>query len=466
MPKRNDGTRVSTDSGFNFDGAETVTVEESVTEILPSDDNKVDIGSPTKRFKNIYYASLNPDPSTGYLPLTGGTMSGGISLGGQYLANVSTLSGSGGVTRLADNVVSNNGASTSGNVASFSSATGKVVADSGVVAANVVTNSGGSVSGRLTSFSGTSGKAVTDSGVVAANVVTNAGFSGAGNIPIFVDGGGKILTDSAIASTNLVTNTAGATNTNQIATYSGTSGKLITNSTTPILGTPASGTLTNCTNLPISTGVSGLGAGVSTLLSTFNSANFRAAFPALEPNGTGAPVFDTSPNFTSARQKGQYLKVSNLTQYEPFTVGNTSTPTSFINLNSVGTRYFYQSAVNTGMCVKIKAYAQLNFFSGGGTLNICFYLNGVQNVALAVPAGTAAGSYLCVEFDCNLRAGTACRTQGCLLASGQYPVISEANGVFNKSVVNDVDVCFVFSIASASNQITPLSLTIETHYQT
>ena len=35
---------------------------------------------------------------------------------------------------------------------------------------------------------------------------------------------------------------------------------------TPALGTPASGTLTNCIGLPISTGVSGLGTGVATFL--------------------------------------------------------------------------------------------------------------------------------------------------------------------------------------------------------
>jgi hypothetical protein len=36
--------------------------------------------------------------------------------------------------------------------------------------------------------------------------------------------------------------------------------------TTPVLGTPTSGTLTNCTGLPVSTGISGLGTGVATAL--------------------------------------------------------------------------------------------------------------------------------------------------------------------------------------------------------
>jgi microcystin-dependent protein len=52
--------------------------------------------------------------------------------------------------------------------------------------------------------------------------------------------------------------------------FTGT-GLIVLNNTptliSPILGTPTSGNLANCTNLPISTGVSGLGAGVATALS-------------------------------------------------------------------------------------------------------------------------------------------------------------------------------------------------------
>jgi hypothetical protein len=65
----------------------------------------------------------------------------------------------------------------------------------------------------------------------------------------------------------------------------------------PALGTPTSGTLTNCTNLPISTGVSGLGLGVATFLSTPSSANLRTAIT--DETGTGALVFATSPTLVT-----------------------------------------------------------------------------------------------------------------------------------------------------------------------
>lgn len=66
---------------------------------------------------------------------------------------------------------------------------------------------------------------------------------------------------------------------------------------TPLLGTPTSGTLTNCTGLPISTGVSGLGTGVSTMLGTFSSANIASA--CTDETGSGALVFGTAPTLSN-----------------------------------------------------------------------------------------------------------------------------------------------------------------------
>ena len=66
---------------------------------------------------------------------------------------------------------------------------------------------------------------------------------------------------------------------------------------TPLLGTPTSGTLTNCTGLPISTGVSGLGSGVATFLATPSSANLATAVT--DETGSGSLVFGTSPTLTN-----------------------------------------------------------------------------------------------------------------------------------------------------------------------
>jgi hypothetical protein len=64
------------------------------------------------------------------------------------------------------------------------------------------------------------------------------------------------------------------------------------------LGTPASTTtLTNCTGLPISTGVSGLGTGVATFLATPSSANLASAVT--DETGSGLLVFGTSPTMSN-----------------------------------------------------------------------------------------------------------------------------------------------------------------------
>jgi hypothetical protein len=66
---------------------------------------------------------------------------------------------------------------------------------------------------------------------------------------------------------------------------------------TPALGTPASGLLTNCTGLPVSTGISGLGSSVAAFLAAPSSANLAAALT--DETGSGSNVFATSPTLVT-----------------------------------------------------------------------------------------------------------------------------------------------------------------------
>ncbi len=66
---------------------------------------------------------------------------------------------------------------------------------------------------------------------------------------------------------------------------------------TPNLGTPSTVDLTNASNLPIATGISGLGSGVSTTLAVMSSANLANAITD-ETGNAGSIVFSASPTFT------------------------------------------------------------------------------------------------------------------------------------------------------------------------
>lgn len=83
--------------------------------------------------------------------------------------------------------------------------------------------------------------------------------------------------------------------TTALGTNVGSAGAFVVNG--GALGTPSSGTLTNATGLPVSTGISGLGSGVATFLATPSSANLASAVT--DETGSGSLVFATSPSLTT-----------------------------------------------------------------------------------------------------------------------------------------------------------------------
>lgn len=102
-------------------------------------------------------------------------------------------------TRTVDDIVSNTGASTSGNLPSLSGTTGKVITDSGVLAANVAQNTGGTVtSGHLVQFSGTGGRLITTAGVPLSNYAALAGSAFTGAVT------SSLVTDSSSVGTGAV----------------------------------------------------------------------------------------------------------------------------------------------------------------------------------------------------------------------------------------------------------------------
>jgi hypothetical protein len=82
-----------------------------------------------------------------------------------------------------------------------------------------------------------------------------------------------------------------------LAVNVGSAGAPVTNG--GALGTPSSGTLTNATGLPITTGVSGLGTNVATWLATPTSANLISVVA--DETGSGSLVFGTSPSLVTPK---------------------------------------------------------------------------------------------------------------------------------------------------------------------
>ena len=131
----------------------------------------------------------------------------------------------------------------------------------------------------------------------------------------------------------------------------------------PALGTPTSVNLTYGTNLPISTGVDGLGAGVATFLATPSSANLASAVT--DETGSGPLVFATSPTFTSAVTLGTASSTRG-TLVLANTSANTVTLQSSNSTAATYTLTFPAAAPVNGYYLQTDTNGVLSWAAGGG----------------------------------------------------------------------------------------------------
>lgn len=160
------------------------------------------------------------------------------------------------------------------------------------------------------------------------------------------------------------------------------------------LGTPSSGTLTNATNLPVATGVSGLGAGVATFLATPSSANLASAVT--DETGSGALVFATSPtlvtpalgtpssgtltNCTGLSVAGGGTGLASATAYAVLCGGTTSTG-AFQSIAGVGTSGQILTSNGAGALPTFQAAP------GGGTAATQAEMEAASSTAVFVSPG-------------------------------------------------------------------------------
>jgi hypothetical protein len=187
---------------------------------------------------------------------------------------------------------------------------------------------------------------------------------------------------AAATLTNKTFDTAGAGN---IFRINGTAIASVTGTGSVVLGTAPTITLANGTGLPISTGVSGLGAGVAAFLATPSSANFAAAVTG--ETGTGALVFSDSPVFTTALTlNGSPTFAQNVNgiasnKFQNLNAGSGAYTSMELDNDATNGLWFMTSSTNTTYG---GAGSSMVFFNSSAGGNITFHTAGVATPRMQI----------------------------------------------------------------------------------
>ncbi len=189
---------------------------------------------------------------------------------------------------------------------------------------------------RVYSLPDKTGTFAMTSDITGVNSWTNTGDVTLAGTSAYITISGQVITRSLIDLTTHVTWTLPVWNGGTwVTTSTGSWSSVLSTSptlVTPLLGTPTSWVLTNCTGLPL-WGLTGLATGMATFLGAPSSANLIATVT--DETGTWALVFAISPSFTTPTIGG--VAIPSISSTNTFTNKTMIDPTNVISQNTTTT---------------------------------------------------------------------------------------------------------------------------------